>query len=259
MRRKSARAMPGVTEDRLLGGRVRLRQPDAGYRVAIDTPLLAAAVPAKPGESALELGCGVGGAALCLLAREPAVAVTGIEPEPLFADLARQNAALNGAAERFSVVQGSLLGLPSAALPAETFDHLFCNPPFAAPGRGNRPGDALGRAARVEGAADLAAWMRVATVMLRRKGSLTVVHRADRLAALLAALPGSLGGVTLFPLWPSAPGRPGAKPAKRLLLRARKGVATPPRIAPGLVLHDETGGFTPDADAVLRGGRALIP
>ena len=35
-----------VTDDSLLGGRVALRQPAEGYRVAIDPVLLAAAVPA---------------------------------------------------------------------------------------------------------------------------------------------------------------------------------------------------------------------
>ena len=34
---------PGFTEDRLLGGRIRLKQPAAGYRVAIDPVFLAAA------------------------------------------------------------------------------------------------------------------------------------------------------------------------------------------------------------------------
>ena len=59
----------GATEDRLLGGKVRLRQPRDGYRAAIDPVLLAASVPAKPGERVLDLGTGAGAAALCLMAR----------------------------------------------------------------------------------------------------------------------------------------------------------------------------------------------
>ncbi len=37
-----------ITEDALLGGRVRLLQPERGYRIAIDAVLLAAAVEANP-------------------------------------------------------------------------------------------------------------------------------------------------------------------------------------------------------------------
>ena len=84
-----------VTEDRLLDGRIVLRQPVRGYRAAIDPVLLAAAVPAKAGESTLDLGTGTGAAALCLIARVPGVTVTGIEISSAIAAIAAQNAALN--------------------------------------------------------------------------------------------------------------------------------------------------------------------
>ena len=63
---------PGpLTEDRLLGGRVKIRQPKQGFRVSIDTVLLSAAVPCGDGDRVLEPGAGVGGAALTLVARVP--------------------------------------------------------------------------------------------------------------------------------------------------------------------------------------------
>ena len=249
-----------VTEDALLDGRVRLRQPDGGYRVAVDTVLLAAAVPARPGDRVLELGCGVGAASLCLLARVPSVAVTGLEREAAFAALAEDNARLNGRSEALRIRHGSLLDLPGTAaegLAAGQFDHVLCNPPFVAAGRGNVPADPLGQAARMEGAADLPDWLNAAAKMLRSKGSVTVVHRANRLQDLLTALPSAFGEIVVFPLWPTAPRGPDAKPAKRVLLRARKDLATPLRLAPGLVLHGPGGGFTDAADAILRRGAAL--
>src|SRR3546814_8190614 len=51
--------LPAITEDAFLGGRVKLRQPEVGYRAAIDPVLLAAAVPAVAGERVADLGCGV--------------------------------------------------------------------------------------------------------------------------------------------------------------------------------------------------------
>ena len=57
------------TEDQLMGGRVRLRQPRDGYRAAIDPVFLAASVAAEPRQLVLDVGCGPGAAMLCLAAR----------------------------------------------------------------------------------------------------------------------------------------------------------------------------------------------
>lgn len=116
-----------LSDDGFLGGRLRLLQPKAGYRAATDPVLLAAAVPARAGENALELGCGAGAAALCLAARVPGLAVTGLERQPAYAALARENAARNGLA--LTVIEGDLAHLP-AALRERSFDHVLANPPY---------------------------------------------------------------------------------------------------------------------------------
>ena len=67
------------TEDRLLGGRIRLRQPGEGYRAAIDPVFLAASVPAEPHQLVLDVGCGPGAAMFCLAARVPHCRVVGLE------------------------------------------------------------------------------------------------------------------------------------------------------------------------------------
>ncbi len=249
-------AVPAVTEDRLLGERVVLLQPAAGYRAAIDPVLLAAAVPARDGEAVLELGCGAGAAALCLLARVPGCHVAGMEVQPALAALARRNAARNGVAERFTVVEGDLGNPPPALLdlaprPAG-FDHAMLNPPFLPAGRDTPPPDALGATARQEGEAGLAEWIAAARRRLRPGGTLTLIHRADRVDAVLAALAGRFGGIALIPLWPRA-----AEPARRIVVRARKGSRAPAILAPGLVLHQADGRYTAAAEAVLRHAAAL--
>ena len=88
--------LTNITLDLFLGGRLRIFQPNSGYRAGIDPVLLAASLPAKAGERVLELGCGVGVASLCLMCRVAGVEVSGVEFNPKLADLARCNGRENG-------------------------------------------------------------------------------------------------------------------------------------------------------------------
>jgi tRNA1(Val) A37 N6-methylase TrmN6 len=248
---EATRDLP-FSEDALLGGKVRLRQPLTGYRVAIDPVLLAAAVPAAPGDDVLDIGCGVGAASLCLAARVENCRIAGLEAERALVRLANDNAALNGVADRVVAVAGDLLRPPPRFAPG-SFAHVMANPPFLERGAATAPPDAGKALANVEGEADLAAWLAFALAMLRPKGSLTFIHRADRLEHLLAGVAGRAGEIVIFPLWAGA-----GRPARRVILRARKGVATPTRLAPGLVLHEADGRFTAAAETVLRDGEALL-
>jgi len=209
-------------------------------------------VPAEPRQLVLDVGCGSGAATLCLAARVPQCRVIGLELQPDLARLAADNAALNDMAARVTILAGDLLR-PPAHLSPGMFDHVMANPPYIARGRGTPAQDSAKAAATIEGEAELADWVRFALAMVRPKGTITFVHRADRIDALLALLPRRAGEVAVFPLWPAA-----GRAASRILVRARKQVAAPARLLPGLILHEPDGRFTPAAEAVLRGGEALV-
>ncbi len=240
-----------MTADALLGGRVRLTQLAAGYRVAIDPVLLAASVPAREGEHVLDVGTGVGAAALCLARRVPGCRIAGLELQRAMVRLANDNAALNGLEDRVVVMEGDLLRPPPRLAPG-SFDHVMTNPPHLEPGHGTASPSPGKQAAHVEGEAQLGAWIAFCLRMVQPKGSVTVIHRADRLDAVLAAFHRKAGEIVVFPLWP-ADGRS----AKRVIVRARKDIETPTRLSGGLVLHRPDGGFTAAAEAVLREGAAL--
>ena len=237
-----------LTEDRLLDGRLVVRQPKHGFRVAIDSVLLAAAVPAADGERVLEPGAGIGAPALMLAARVPGCRVVGFDPQRALVRIAGENIRLNGMSGRVEIMVGDMASPPSR-LALGAFDHVMMNPPFHPAGRARPPADAGRAASHVEGEAGLADWIAFGVSMLRGMGTLTLIQRADRLGEVLAALDGRAGGVVVFPLWPRGDG----SPAKRVLVRARRGTAAPLRLAPGLVLHEADGGYTKEADLVLRG------
>ena len=242
---------PAFTEDRLLGGRVRLRQPAEGYRAAIDPVFLAAAVPAEPHQLVLDVGCGAGAAMLCLAARVSHSRVVGLEMQRDLVRLAGDNVILNGMEARVSVMIGDLLRAPPRLSPG-AFDHVMANPPYNERGHSVPPGAAGRTEATIEGDADLSAWIRFALAMVRPKGSVTFIHRADRIDILLGEIAGRAGEVVIYPLWAG-----GDKPASRILVRARKQIAAPARLARGLVLHRPDGRLTDQAEAVLREGSGL--
>jgi len=240
-----------TTEDRLLGGRVLLRQPRKGLRAGLDAVLLAAAVPARPGERVLEAGCGSGAAFLCVAARVPGLAVLGVERDPGLAALAAANAAANGLARDAVALHAADVRDVALARALPPCDHAFANPPYW-PG-GSAPPDAARRGATHEAGAALADWARFLAAALRPRGSLSLILPAARLQAGVAALAAAgCGGVRLVPFWPRA-----GMPARRVLLQAKRGGRGPARVGPGVVLHEADGRFSAAAEAVLRGAAPL--
>jgi tRNA1(Val) A37 N6-methylase TrmN6 len=215
-----------LSVDAFVGGRLEIAQPRRGYRAGIDPVLLAAAVPARAGETLLDLGCGAGVAALCAGVRVPGVALSGLEVQPGYADLARRNAAANGIA--MEVVTGDVGAMPDA-LRQRQFDHVIANPPYFDRAGGTRAADA-GREAALGEALPLADWVAAALRRCRPGGHVCVIHRAGRLAELLAAVTGS---VEVLPLIPRR-----GRAARLVLVRARKGGRAALRLCDGWLLHE---------------------
>ena len=106
-----------TSDDAVLGGRLRLRQPRRGHRVGHDAILLAAATGGRAGEQAVDLGAGVGGAGLALAARVAGLEVTLVEIDEACAALARENARLNGLDERVRALAGRRGGYATRSPP----------------------------------------------------------------------------------------------------------------------------------------------
>ncbi|HET7848228.1 MAG TPA: methyltransferase [Pseudolabrys sp.] len=240
-----------VTEDAVLGGRLRLRQPRKGHRVGHDAILLAAATPAHPGERAVELGAGVGAAGLALASRVERLSVTLIEVEPSLARLAAENAAMNGLGSRVESVAADVARLDLAAGSA---DRVLMNPPFNDPARQNVSPDANRRLAHTAAEDTLRVWIEAAARLLRTGGTLTLIWRADGLADVLARLSPAFGEIAVLPVHP----RPDA-PAIRVLVRATKESRAPLALYPALCLNDAEGRPSGAAEAVLRDAAILPP
>ena len=238
-----------VVENALLGGRVRLRQPAKGYRAGMDAALLAASISAQPGQRVLEAGCGAGAVLMQIAARRPGIRLTGLERDSAMAALARENAMLNGV--EATVLEGDVAA-GFRALELEPFDWAISNPPFF-----DDPGALRAPSPGKRGAwmADdgLAAWTGFLLKAVREGGRIVMIHRADRLADLLALLGENAGSFAVRGIHPYT-----NEPAKRVLVSAIKTGKAPLRLLPPLILHDRTGAkHTPEAEAILRGEASL--
>lgn len=235
-----------VTENAVMGGRVKLLQPRRGYRIAVDAVLLAAAVDARPSESVLDLGAGVGAVGLCIAARVADCHITGIELQPALAALAERNAVLNGAADRVRThVHDLAQPLPPDLGP---FDHVATNPPYLPAAVADPSPDRSKALATVESSANLARWLTVATGALKPAGTLLMIHRSDRLEEIVDTLARLGWGDLMVKHLP---------PAARVLVRAHRAKNLHRHDAPPLVLHRPEGGYTDEAEAILRHGQPL--
>lgn len=252
-----------LTDDAFLGGALQILQPKRGYRAGLDAVLAAAAIPCGRSTetlSILDAGAGVGVLGLCAARRIPHAQVTLVEIDPDLAALARQNVKRNELAGRVSVVtadiaKGGALFDPirgQAELKPGTFQHVVSNPPFGIDGDGTSSPKALKARAHAMPRESLDAWVRFMTAACANGGMLTLIHRAEALPDLLAALDTRVGALEILPVHARED-----DPAHRILIRGIKGSRAPLRLRPARVLHTSGHAFRPEIEAILRTGAPL--
>jgi tRNA1(Val) A37 N6-methylase TrmN6 len=245
-----------LTEDSVLGARLLLKQPRRGHRVGHDAILLAASCPAQAGDHVVEFGAGIGAAGLALATRVDGALVTLVEVDRRLAALAAANAQRNGLAARVRTAVLDVTAPPrafaAAGLAPESVACVLMNPPFNDPARHRASPNGERRLAHAACAGTLTAWVRVAARLLRPRGTLSLIWRADGLAEVMGALDRGFGGALVLPVHP----KPQAL-AIRILVCAAKASRGPIGLLPGLVLTDCAGNPSEAAEAVLRGGAPL--
>lgn len=242
-----------TTDDGFLGGGLHMLQPKRGYRAGLEAVFLAASVPAVSGDSALEAGCGVGVAALCLARRVAGARVNGVEIEPSLLELAQRNAERNGLSEtvRFSACN-ILGGTDGSRIAQNTHAHVFANPPFFTSDRARCSSNPLKKRAHVCERADLDGWVRFLVSTVVPAGTVTLIYRAEALGELLHLLDRRVGDCRIFPLYPRV-----SQAASRVIIQGTKGSKAPASLLRGLVLHGPGDEFTSEAQSVLRQGAGL--
>lgn len=238
---------PDLSHGSLLGGKVRYSQPASGYRTGIEPVLLAASLPAQPGERVVEAGTGAGAGLLALWARLGSLEGLGLEKDPVSAGLARDNLAANGVT--FCRIATADVTTWRTQAP---FDHAFANPPWH-DSAGTPSPMASRRQAKFGADGLLAAWAASLAHSLRRRGTLSFILPASSLAAGISALAGAgCPEISVLPLWPRA-----GLPARLVILCGVKLGRGPGRLLSGLTLHGPGNTYTEHAERVLRHGQSI--
>ncbi|WP_262030832.1 tRNA1(Val) (adenine(37)-N6)-methyltransferase [Microvirga sp. Mcv34] len=246
--------MVEITEDLLLGGRVRLVQPERGHRAGTDAVLLAASAPVKAGDVVVDVGAATGAVGLMAATRAKGACYVFVERDPDLAELCRRNCQDNGLDGRIAVAD--LLDRNArlaVGLMPESADLVLTNPPFLEEGQARISPNRIRAAAHALPAGGLEAWLKACAGLLKPKGRLVLIHRADRTSECLRIVDRWFGGLELRFVHPSAD-----RPAIRLLLAGVKGSKAPLTILPPLILNGPDGRFTPQADALHRGEADLL-
>ena len=243
-----------VTEDAFLGGRLRLRQLKSGHRAGHDAMLLAAATPATPGNRVVDFGAGVGAAGLAVARRVATIDLVLVEVDAALAALARANAAANAIAADVVVldIEASANLFAAAGLTPDSAEIVLMNPPFNDSARHRASPDRARETAHIATATTLESWVHAARRILKPKGVLTLIWRADGLAEVLSALDRGFGSLEILPVHANF-----TAPAIRILIRAIKGGRAPMQIHASLLLNDELGVPNKRVQEILAGEGTL--
>jgi tRNA1Val (adenine37-N6)-methyltransferase len=172
------------TLDTLFEGNLKFVQSRSGYRVSVDSVLLACFATIRREENIVELGCGNGLIPLILAYLHPSIFVVGIEFQGAMVDRACRNVQLNGFDKRVRIDRGDVRAIEKIARP-ESFDAVVCNPPYRRPTAGRISPNKEKQIARHECEGNLADFIAAGAYLLPAKGKMAVIYSAGRAIDLI--------------------------------------------------------------------------
>ena len=154
------------------------------FKFGTDAVLLSRFAKVKKGEKVLDLCAGSGIVPLLLKAKQETCKITGIEIIPKIADMAQRSMALNG-------VDIDIVCMDLKQITENTFgvfDVVTCNPPYLQAGSGFENDTYFETIARSEVKCTIDDVAGAMARCLKFGGRYYLIHRADRLCDVIAAL-----------------------------------------------------------------------
>ena len=233
-----------VTDELWPDGPSFIRHEDT-FRLGTDSVLLADFACAGASRRICDLGCGAGIIAILMAYRKPSAALDGVELQPDWADIARENARLNAVDDRLHIITGDLRDHRSI-LQAGAYDLVIANPPYYAAGSGKLPQRSNRVTARSESTCTISDVCAAARYLTRWGGRFALVHKPERLAELICAL--SENG--LEPKRLRFVQHRASEAPNLVLIESRRGGNPSVIVEPPLILTDDNGQDTPEVKKI---------
>lgn len=233
-------------EDLDLNGLKIIQNPDF-FCFGIDAVLLAwfasSAITRKT--KTIDLGTGTGILPLLLYGRTGTKQIDALEIQENVVDLARRNVELNGLSDIIHIHHGDLRN-PGPAFHSSNTDVVVCNPPYMRMDRGMKNPSETMAISRHELCCTISDVTHFARVMLKDRGKLFLVQRADRLGDVLCALRADgLEAKRLVTVHPYA-----HRPANLILVEAMKKGKPNLKVEPPLVVYNADGSYSDAINAI---------
>lgn len=235
--------------DYLLDRKVKILQPNNGYRASTDAVLLAAFVSGLKNSSILDVGSGTGAVSLCLAKRLENLSpqITGLELQSELTELSNLSSTQNGFTNLYYKNVDIRLGTKANNLCPCSFDIVVTNPPYAERDLPSpNPGKAL---AHNHTDFDLQHWLDFCLKMTKPQGKIYLINRVEALPKICLYLHNKADNITILPVYSKY-----GQQAKRILVSAQKDSKAPCRILPPFITHLENGEYSSEAQKILRSG-----
>ena len=252
---KSAKPMTKsikMSQDKFLGGKLAIRQIQGGYRAGSDPVLLAASLSLQPGQTLLDMGCGVGTAFLCALAREKSLRVTGIEIQKEISELAKRNSIENNfETEIYNLDIRDI----KIAVGQKQFDHVIFNPPFFDINQGTTSKTTDRLLSKFALKSDLDVWLRLGMKRLKPGGEISLIMKASSLGAILSTMEEKVGSIKILPISSFK-----NVPCSRIIVTGKLGAKGDTSLLTPLIMHTKKNfegkksNFTKVAEGILYEG-----
>jgi tRNA1Val (adenine37-N6)-methyltransferase len=226
------------TVDDLIIKNLQLIQKKKGFRFTLDSVLLAHFATVKENDRVADLGTGTGIVPLILSTRVEKIQIVGIELQEEIAEMAERSVELNKLGEIIKIVPGDLKGIHKV-LGAGQFNLVTTNPPYWLPQEGKFSPAESRAISRHELACSLEDVVVSASKLLNYQGRLALIYPTERLLSLLELLrrynlePRKLRFIHSFR----------ERPARLLLVEARKGAPANLQVLPPLIIYEKPGQY----------------
>ena len=163
-------------------------QKNDGFCYGIDSVLLSDfAKNIKNNSVVLDLGTGTGILGFLLIAKTNIKKIFGIEIQNEIADMANRSIVMNNVEDKFEIINCNIKDLENN-LKIDSFDAIITNPPYKKMNSGKTNVNEIKLISRHEVKAELSDFIKVSFKMLKDKGTLYMVHRAERFVDIMAEM-----------------------------------------------------------------------